>query len=51
MLNISSMLPETIIEGTADTKPETNLPIIAPGRVGEHPMTIQEIQYTNDADI
>jgi len=45
------MLPETIIEGTADMKPEMNRPMTAPATDGVIPTMTQEIQYERQETI
>ena len=42
MLNMSSRLPDTMIEGTAETKPDTNLPTTAPYIPGTNPTKTHE---------
>lgn len=44
MLNMSSMLPDTITEGTADMMPETNRPTTTPAIDLVNPTTMQEMQ-------
>jgi hypothetical protein len=44
MLNISSILPETMIEGTADVKPEMKRPTTAPATDGVNPTIIHDMQ-------
>jgi hypothetical protein len=51
MLNISSMLPDTIIDGTAETDPDINLPTTAPATFGVTPTIMQDRQYIRDADM
>jgi hypothetical protein len=51
MLNISSILPDTIIDGTADVNPDKNLPTMAPVTDGVTPTMIHDIQYIRDADM
>ncbi len=45
------MLPDTIIDGTADMKPEINLPTKAPAIDGTQPTKIHEMQYINDVEM
>ncbi len=42
MLNISSRLPETIIDGTADTNPEIKRPMIGPNIDGTKATTMHD---------
>jgi hypothetical protein len=51
MLNISSILPETMIEGTADVKPEMKRPTTAPATDGVNPTIIHDMQYISDAEM
>ena len=44
MLNISSILPETMIEGTADVNPEMKRPTTAPATDGVNPTTKHDTQ-------
>jgi hypothetical protein len=44
ILNMSSKLPDTITEGTADMTPETNLPMIAPATEYVTPTMIHDTQ-------
>jgi hypothetical protein len=45
ILYISSILPETITEGTADIKPDRNLPTTAPATDGVTPTMMHDMQY------
>jgi hypothetical protein len=49
MLNMSSILPETIIDSTADANPATKRPVIAPAIDGVIPEIRQAMLYINDA--
>jgi hypothetical protein len=51
ILNRSSMLPETMTDGTADVNPDKNRPTKAPATDGVTPTMIHDIQYTRDADM
>lgn len=48
---MSSILPDTTIDGTADTKPEINRPTKAPEIDGTKPTMAQAIQYTSDDEM
>ena len=45
------MLPDTIIDGTAETNPDINLPTTAPATFGITPTIMQDRQYIRDADM
>jgi hypothetical protein len=45
ILYISSILPDTITEGTADIKPDRNLPTTAPAADGVTPTMMHDMQY------
>lgn len=51
ILNISSILPDTMMEGTADMNPATNRPVTAPATVGVTPVMTHDIQYIKDEEI
>jgi hypothetical protein len=48
---MSSILPDTIIEGTADMKPEMNRPITAEETDLGTPTMMHEMQYRSEADM
>jgi len=45
---MSSTLPETTTEGTADMTPDTKRPIAAPATCGTTATQIQDMQYSRD---
>ena len=45
------MLPDTMIDGTAEVNPDKNRPTMAPATHGVTPTMLHDIQYIIDAEM